>query len=228
MNPLWLKEWELHQALRSVPAEDVVVAQAQNIPQGLLTVSHSTSPALGIFSALWRSIDHPGPVLPLADTLNVSATGPVARKELNPGDVLHLAPEITGEEVDPVYVLVTESRDNSVLLVAFSSMSLPAAGDELLTGFHEEGLKVLSTWNAYWVSTAFARQSWHLKTDTEALMQDLAFYRESILKGHGIPEQLIHRVGPPLSHPDDPRWAYYVQEGNKLIKVVELSLQSLQ
>ena len=31
-------------------------------------------------------------------------------------------------------------------------------------------------------------------------------------------------TGPPLRHPDDPRWGYYAKEGRKLLPVVQLGM----
>lgn len=223
MNSSWLKEWEIYQALRGLPADENPV-EAARIAEIQQTVGISTADR-SLVSALWRSIDLPGVLSANPTGLNVAISSIAAAPQVNVGDVLHLSPEVTDEDVDAVFVLVTEVRDGAALLTAFSSLGVPAAGDELLTGFDEEGLRVLSLWNAYWVPLAFAGQSWPVKLDTKFLVADLSLYRESILAGSGIPELLLERVGPPLNHPDDLRWAYYVQEGSKLIKVVELGLK---
>jgi hypothetical protein len=223
MNSSWLKEWEIYQSLREFPTDENPIASAR-IAEIQRTVGVSTLDK-SLVSALWRSIDLPGVSPAIQTGLNVAVSSVATAPQVSAGDVLHLSPEVTDEDVDSVFVLVTEVRDGAALLTAFSSLGVPAAGDELLTGFEEEGVRVLSLWNAYWVPLVLTRQGWPVQIDTKSLMVDLASYRESILAGLGIPDRLLQRVGPPLDHPDDPRWAYYVREGSKLIKVVELGLQ---
>jgi hypothetical protein len=224
MNPAWLNEWELYQSLRKLPTDENP-AVAARIAEIRRTVAVSTGEK-SLISALWRSIDLPGgppPAAVLEPT--VALTASTAARQVAAGDVLQLSPEVTDDDVDTVFVLVTEVQAQAALLTAFSSLGVPASRDEFLTGIDEEGLRVLSPWNAYWVPLVLTRQGWPVEIDTARLMADFAAYRESVLAGQGIPEHLQQRVGPPLNHPDDPRWAYYVQEGGKLIRVVELGLQ---
>ena len=223
MNPAWLQEWELYKALHELPADEHPAGPGR-IPE--IHCSVTASPAQqGMVAALWRSIDQPGGWSAAAVDSTVALTDSLPVRQTQVGDVLHLSPQLTDEDADPVFVLVTEVRDGAALLTAFSSLGLPAAGDELLTGIDEEGLRVLSTWNAYWVPLSLTGRSWPVPIETRGLMADFAAYRQSVHAGHGVPARMSKRIGPPLQHPDDPRWAYYVNEGNKLIRMVELGLQ---
>ncbi len=225
MNPSWLKEWEIYQSLREPPAAAGPGAATR---QGQPCEVRRTVAGLGmtrgdeaLVSALWRSIDLPGGSPDPMGKLNV-ALGSATATRIRAGQILHLSPELTDEVTEAVFVLVAEVRDGMTLLVAFSPLSLPAARDEFLTELDDEGLRVLSAWNAYWVPLALAARSWPVELGTEPLMEDLTRYRESVLADKGVPEVLAERVGPPLEHPDDPRWTYYTQEADKLIKVVRL------
>lgn len=221
MNSEWLKEWQLYQALRRMPADvdpqtDGPVAENSN------TVAFA-SPERSLLADLWRSVDPPeGRPSPMS--LAVSSVAAPVRPVVS-GQVLQLSPEVTDEPVDPVFVLVTGVRDGMAMLTAFSTLGVPAALDEFLTGIDEDGLRVLSPWNACWVPLALARRSWLVEMDGASLMEDFASYQEALRAGRGTFGRLSHRMGPPLNHPEDPRWAYYVQEGGKLLRLVETAMR---
>ena len=223
MNSEWLKEWELYQALRSAPVEEEPLPPAGPAGRDANTVAFG-SPERTLLADLWKSVEPPeGRPSPMS--MLVASIAPPARP-VTVGQVLQLSPEVTDEPIDPVFVLVTGVRDGMALLTAFSTLGVPAALDEFDTGIDEDGLRVLSPWNACWVPLALARRSWLVEMETEALMADYAGYQEALHAGRGVSERLKDRVGHPLNHPDDPRWAYYAQEGAKLLRLVEMAMRT--
>lgn len=129
-----------------------------------------------------------------------------------PGEVRLLSPTVPGAGARLIHVALFAGEDApSLLSVPYSRFSEPAVPGEFLTG-RAEPLQVLCPWNARPLPLKVLERSWvvdNLSEEEEA--QALAVLRH-VRSGAALPSELADLVGPPLSHPDDPRHAYINRE----------------
>lgn len=135
---------------------------------------------------------------------------PSDRTAVQPGDIRLLHPSI--EPNAPRYVAVIESAGREGWRVApFGLLAEPATPEEVATGRTAPGLRVLCAWNRFDMPASSLQTCWLADRLSEA-EQDVLLtpLRGSPVEGSAAwpPE----RVGPPLSHPLDPRWDYLEME----------------
>lgn len=140
--------------------------------------------------------------------------------DVKAGEIRHLLPELAPDADRSVFALVVEVADDKALLMSFGPLSQPATRDELSTGLDQQGLEVLSLWNAAWVPAETVAKSWKVEVEASGLLTDVQAMRSSTLAGHGVPEHLVQRVGASIEHPLDPRWEYLEQEGEVFLKML--------
>jgi hypothetical protein len=107
--------------------------------------------------------------------------------------------------------LISERTDGGFLVAPYGRFAEPATPDELLTGRETPALQVLCLWNSEELTAAEVCTSWFVDILSEQEVADaLAIYRHP--SGTPLPPGLQTRVGPPLSHPLDPRHDYLDEE----------------
>jgi len=113
----------------------------------------------------------------------------------------------------PVYLALIENRQEGGFLAApFSRFSYPALPGELATGMDDAPLRVVSLWCAREFKASRLALGWQVDSLSEAqLVAARAVYRW-IGGGADVPAATKARIGPPLTHPLDPRWDYREEE----------------
>lgn len=128
---------------------------------------------------------------------------------IRPAEIRLLSPRLTPlTRSRPVHVLVLEVQATGHGLVApFSRFVTPALPGELTVETGIPALRVVCAWNRCRVSAAVLRASWTVSTLPSTSVTDC---RELGMVPHGIsaPAPWRERVGPPLTHPLDPRHRY--------------------
>ena len=133
----------------------------------------------------------------------------VCEEPIQVGDIRILSSRLIGETDLPVYVaVISEWEDGDWLFAPYCEFSEPATTGELLTGRSDFGLRVLCLWNAHTISSndlsfSFLEDSMNEEERKEAW----AVFR-SVSVGDDLPANLENRVGPPITHPKDPRISY--------------------
>ena len=128
------------------------------------------------------------------------------------GQVRLLNPALTAHTMRPVFVALLSKRKHDRFHVApYGRFAEPASPAELLTDRDTPALGVLCLWNSEELTATEIEQSWYVDTLSEQEVADaLAVYRHQA--GAPLPASLEERVGPPLSHPLDPRYDYQDEE----------------
>jgi hypothetical protein len=177
--------------------------------------------------ALWQTEQHmlaaDAPAPP--EQATAPATRPVIihpfhDAPLQLGEIRLLAPELTPEADEPVYIaVISEWKPVGFLVAPFSRFPVPALPGELRTSRTEPRLRTLAVWNGHTLEPHALKQSWlvgHLTPeDTRAAR---AVFRH-VMFGHALDATLLERTGAPLAHPEDPRLTY---ERAELLRVTGL------
>ena len=125
------------------------------------------------------------------------------------GDLRILSRRIVGDTDMPVYVaVISEWEDGHWLVAPYNQLSTPATTGELRTDRDDYGLRVLCLWNAHSISEDDLFFSFLEDRLEDQEIEDAWSVFRSVSTGHDLPVQLRDRVGPPISHPKDPRIAY--------------------
>lgn len=138
------------------------------------------------------------------------------------GQIRLMHPQVIVQQARPLYFALLEERPKARYLVApFSRFSEPATPFELYTEHDSAVLKVLCLWNSRVWPRSLVQQSWIVDelsdSDLDAACAVWRFcrYRET------PPQETTHRCGPPLIHPEDPRWKYMAEEDKQLSQIGE-------
>ena len=128
-------------------------------------------------------------------------------------DIRLLMPLTPGARAHPRYMALLRREDDGRWLVApFGRLATPAWPGEWRTSRNEPPLRVLCLWNAARLSEGLLLSSWKVdelsdKDAACALAAWRAWSPDQGARSSGDP-----RVGPPLSHPLDPRHDYLEEE----------------
>ena len=135
-----------------------------------------------------------------------------ADPKLEPGQIRLLFPR--GLDSELVFIVIAGvSGEQECTCVPFSPLSEPATPDELLSGRDEPTVRVFCLWNARTVPPHLLPDSWTVDTLTETELVRLSTALEAYMQTGKVPDGLKQAVGPPLSHPADPRREYrYLEE----------------
>ena len=108
--------------------------------------------------------------------------------------------------------VIREDPPDSYLIAPFSRFTEPATPGEWRTGRSQPGWRVLCLWNARALPADVVRRSWLVDrlTDAERIAAEAVWSRQVVATD--LPGELLSQVGPPLSHPLDPRQAYLEEE----------------
>lgn len=134
---------------------------------------------------------------------------PYDRESIQAGQIRLLAPHVLPTVDRPVYIAVlTDPQANRCLLAPFSPFSVPAVPSELMTKRDEMFLRVLCLWNYRSVPVEIVGKSWIYDECDSPLLSDAWDVLHWFAAKVRLPKRLTQRVGPPLSHPLDPRHDY--------------------
>ncbi len=186
----WLAEWQIEQSLTAGDGDEETEPSRDG---------EERSPS-----------DREGLVAPTADE-----PGPDA------GQVRLLSPQIPAAGDMPLHVALLDRVAPGVFLAApFSRFAEPATPGELQTGRTERALRVLCPWNARSIPLRTLQKGWIVSDLTEQQRQDALCVYRHVHKGDPLREDLVHRIGPPLVHPDDPRLVYEAREDLRMDRIV--------
>ena len=161
----------------------------------------------------------PNPQPSLARSIDFGEPGAkVEVSNLRAGTILLLKPPPAGsiDPESPLYVLVVEKAESSVLIVPFSRFQTPAIPEEWLTRFAYTPLQVLCYWNERSLAVDYFPGCWHAQTLTTKQLQSCLQARMHILIGRISGTGGAGRLGPRLIHPGDPRHEYLAEERVRL------------
>lgn len=134
------------------------------------------------------------------------------RRPVRAGEVRLLPPDISGDRLR--YFLVLEAPSDGPIRVApFSRFGVPAIPGEWRTGHRAPALAVLCVWNVLTLPRAIGEHAWPV-TDfgAERLEKARKLAAEYLAPDLDPPAGWAESVGPPLRHPEDPRWRYLREE----------------
>jgi len=177
----WLDEWKIEQSFQ---AQDSRVKKSLNQPTSQENrKAHSHIPA--------------------------DLVRPYDRQPLAVGQIRLLSPRALPDVDRPVYVAVLrKAKSNYCLVAPFSLFTVPAVPSELMTGREEPFLRVLSLWNCQTTTAEIVGTSWIFDDLGRQLLADAWAVYQRFTAKLPLPKRLTQRVGPPLSHPLDPRYEY--------------------
>jgi len=133
------------------------------------------------------------------------------------GQIRCISPEWTAAYARPLYVAcLAEAAPDRLLVAPYGHLSTPGLPGELATGRTSTPLRVLCLWNACPAPAAVLRRSWLVDALSERERSEALAVYDALRGGTPPPDDLTDRLGPPLSHPDDPRHAY-VRESERLM-----------
>jgi hypothetical protein len=110
------------------------------------------------------------------------------------------------------FAVVADWAEGMKLISPFSNFSEPASPGELHTGRSDFALRVLCLWNSHTLPSELLAHSWIVDRMTESEVDAAWAVFESATLGKPLPAELVQRVGPPISHPRDPRRQYQEEE----------------
>ncbi len=124
-----------------------------------------------------------------------------------------------GPCVRPLYVaLLAHDNAEGWHVAPFGRFAVPATPREFQTGLRPMALRVLCLWNARRVSRAILARSWRVGRLPSHVLA-LALRDGEPVTASSIRPRLrwrtpAEKVGPPLTHPLDPRWIYLREEAD--------------
>ena len=129
------------------------------------------------------------------------------------GQIRLLAPADGPSRARPVYIALLEPAPAGRWLAApFGRFAAPAVPGEWATGLKASPLRVLCVWNARRLGARRAARSWVVGRLPRCALESALELRKTDRVRKPAPEKLAAAVGPPLTHPLDPRWAYLDEE----------------
>lgn len=116
----------------------------------------------------------------------------------------------------PVYVvLLEEANGGKWLAVPFGRYATPAVPGEWRTGLSVMPLRVLCFWNTREIGADRLVDGPAKRLSTRQIEGARSVYRHVVL-GKTAEARTIERLGPPILHPADPRYAYLEEERVRL------------
>ena len=113
----------------------------------------------------------------------------------------------------PRYIAVLKDNgDGSWLVAPFGRFSEPAVPGEWKTGRNIPVLRTLCIWNAQRLSDTVLARSWVVDRMTASRVAQAVTIHGFLAESRQHPRAISLRVGPPLSHPLDPRVEYLEEE----------------
>jgi hypothetical protein len=165
----------------------------------------------------WEAVD----ALREADAEPESTVEHYDSRETVPGDrdpaegqIRLVAPGHSAAIALPRYIAVLQAEDADLFLIApYGPLATAATPGELETGRTAIGVGVLAVWNAALVPAARLQAiSWFVDKMADGEKDDGLRLWVALGDDRPPPDDLRPRVGPPLSHPDDPRRTYLAGE----------------
>ncbi len=130
-----------------------------------------------------------------------------------PGEIYLARPST--EDWGPVYVLVVEAEASGIQIVPFGRYATPAVPGEWRSGMEAAPLRVLCGWNSRAVAVARLLPGVVKRIGAKPLAENRLLC-EAVGAGVPPPAHLAERLGPPLVHPADPRYAYLDEERERI------------
>ena len=161
-------------------------------------------------------------VKPDTDSDNSPESGifdlPIATFDALPeaGEIRLLSHEITGETPRPIYVAVIHHSEDEYLIIPFGRFPDPATQGEIWTGVEDHRFDLACTWNARILPSGILEKSWNVGQVDNILRGKLHAHFKSLARGLNFEVSLLKDIGPPLHHPEDPRWDYLAEETDLL------------
>ena len=141
------------------------------------------------------------------------ATAPDCEDSVQPGHIRLLAPEGAALSSRPLFVAVLEFDQAGLVQVApFGRFSEPALPGEWLTGRDDLALRVLCLWNTRLMPATDAGRSWWVDSLSPPELAAARTVWSGLVQSQALAGDLARQVGPPVRHPDDPRWVYQCRE----------------
>ncbi len=146
--------------------------------------------------------------------------------DVSVGQIRLLSPTVLPQASQPVYIAVlSEWEDDMVVIAPFSPFSQPATVGELLSGRNEAPLRVLSAWNSPAIPRSAIASSWVVDDLSEIEFNDFHAILDHVTTGEPLPEHLGQRVGPPLTHPQDPRLQFQREQISMLAPLLRTAME---
>lgn len=140
---------------------------------------------------------------------------PILRYDVRvrPGEIWLLHPSAPALPERPIYMAVLFIHQGASARVApFSRFQSPAFEGEWRTGRSSGPLRVLGLGFQRIVPTRALASGWRADRLTAAEMKAVRGWLDSAAGEEAAHPALRGRCGPPLTHPDDPRWDYVREE----------------
>ncbi len=129
------------------------------------------------------------------------------------GDVRLLRPDTPTGLSRPRYFLVLHIVGARAVVVPFGRFSVPAIPGEWRTEHPAAPLAILCLWNRRELPLELVERSWPVaQFGPEQLEIANRLADDAAPPEEAPPPELAAQVGPPLRHPDDPRWRYLIEE----------------
>lgn len=126
------------------------------------------------------------------------------------------------------FAVVADWEDELKLIAPYARFSEPASTGELLTGRPERQVRVLCLWNAHTLPIELIGESWVVDRLSESEVDEAWAVFEHVAFGKPLPMALVERVGPPISHPRDPRIQYQQEEMRLMSPLARASIRWAQ
>ena len=218
----WASDWTAHRLLSAIPLPSPEPPAPADPAQdgGSFTVSAGGGLAEILLSQLSSTITpDDAQKAEQEGAFTVSASGlRTPRVPILRGQIRQLNPELQPAWTRSVIVLVLSVDDaaQQALAIPFSEFAQPAFDGELATDLKDESLAVLCLWNATNVPLASLRRSWWLADAYDDLLHNAETLQAARKGREPVPEALKDHVGPPITHPLDPRHDYLDLEAGLL------------
>ncbi len=144
------------------------------------------------------------------------------RRAVRAGEVRLLRPADSGGYLR--YFLVLETPETGPVRAApFSRFGAPAFPGEWRTGHPAPALGVLCLWNTSELPRTIAERAWPVADfGAERLAAARQAAAAAVELDRDPPPEWSGSVGPPLQHPDDPRWRYLQEEAQVWERIAAL------
>lgn len=123
------------------------------------------------------------------------------------------------------FAVVADWADRIKLISPFGNFSEPASTGELLTERSDLALRVLCVWNSHTLPTELLNQSWLVDRMEEVELDAAWAVFEHVTFGKPLPDGLVERVGPPITHPRDPRRQYQEEETHLMAPLKKAAIE---
>ncbi|MGZ0654491.1 hypothetical protein ACWPKS_02700 [Coraliomargarita sp. W4R72] len=141
------------------------------------------------------------------------------------GEIRLLSHAIAGETLRPIYVAVIHASEDEFLVMPFGRFPYPATPGEVSTGIEDHRFDLACSWNARILPSSILEQSWSVGHIDDVLRAKLHAHFKALARGLDFESSLVDTIGPPLNHPEDPRWDYLEEEKTALQYLDEVCLE---